>query len=352
MPRADDPQSVRTYEFPAGVTLRLRSDQRDVLAHFDAEYGDISSGASGNANIEVCAGRSAISSSPVAASTDEMYEARHKTVTWRVAISGLEADTTTVTFEGRGQLVVSFLQTFYVEPLLRLKFLERDHALVHAASLTRDTGSVLFAAGSGVGKSTLMLRHAASGKGVQGDNYVILSAQGKTLAFPRRLRIYSDLARVSPDIFGRLPADERWRLKAAGLIRRLSLGYANMPRRLTIEDVVGAGRLCREARLEGLYFLKRHNGEGLAGPSSVPPGEAISRIQAINKEEATRLEEALADYRQDAATTFNRADVLERDILTRALAGVPALELLVPRVRNPSAIVAEISRACGLDGPA
>jgi len=350
MPRADDSQSHRTYKFPAGITLRLQSYQRDVLAHFDAEYGDVRSADATSTDIDLYAGRSAVSSSPAGTATEEMYEARHKTVTWRVGVTGLDAGTTTVRFEGRGQLVVSFLQTFYVEPLLRLKFLDRDHALVHAASLTKDTGSVLFAAGSGVGKSTLMLRHAASGKRVQGDNYVILSAQGQTLAFPRRLRVYSDLAKVSPDIFGGLTVQEQRRLKVAGFIRRFSLGYANMPRRLAIEQVVGAGRLCREAQLEAVYFLRRHGSEGLAGPFAVTLDEAVARIQAINKEEGKRLEEALGNRRGQAA--FDKADRLEREILGRALSGVPALELLVPRVRNPSAIVSEISRVCGLDGKA
>ncbi len=349
MPLSGDLSNQRDYRFPSGVTLRLQSNQRAVLSHIDAEYGSVLAEAPGKPDIEVYAGHTAIASSPQPGEFNQAYEGRHKTVSWRVAVSSLEEETTRVLFEGRGQLVISFLQTFYIEPLLRLKLLKRDHALVHAASLANGDGSVLFPAGSGVGKSTLMLRHAASGKQVQGDNYVILTSQGHTLPFPRRLRIYSDLAAVSPDIFGRLPSPERWRLRVAGLIRRFSLGYANLPRRLTIEEIVGPGRLCPEAGLECVYFLKRHGGNGLAGPNPLSRDEAVARIQAINRDEGKRLEEALEGH-SEATAAFNEADRLERSILERVLSEVPVFELLVPRVRNPSAVVAEISRVCGLGG--
>jgi len=348
MPRSSDSSNQRTYVFPSGVTLRLHSDQRGVISHINAEYGSVLAEASGDADIDVYAGRSAISSSHHANEFERAFEGRHKTVNWRVAVSGLEAETTRVLFEGRGQLVISFLQTFYIEPLLRLKFLKRGHALVHAACLANGDSSILFPAGSGVGKSTLMLRHAASGKQVQGDNYVILTGAGRTLPFPRRLRIYSDLAAVSPDIFGRLPSAERWRLRVAGLIRRFSLGYANLPRRLTIDEIVGPGRLCPEANLSAVYFLRRHGGSGLAGPTPVPLDEAVARIQAINREEATRLEPALAG-RPEAKAVFDEAGCLERSLLENVLGHLPLFEILVPRVRNPSAVVAEISRVCGLE---
>ncbi len=349
MPRSHGFSYQSMYRFPSGVTLRLQTDQREILGHIDAEYGSLSTEALDEADIDVYAGRSAISSSAQASEFSQAYEGRHKTVHWRVAVSSLQAETIRVLFEGRGQLVISFLQTFYIEPLLRLKFLKRGNALVHAACLARGERSILFPAGSGVGKSTLMLRHAASGKPVQGDNYVILTSEGHTLAFPRRLRIYADLAAVSPDIFGRLPPAERWRLRVAGLIRRFSLGYANLPRRLTIDEIVGPGRLCQEATLESVYFLKRHGADRLTGPQPVSREEAVARIQAINREEGQRLEEALEGH-SEATAAFREADRLERYILESVLSDVPIFELMVPRVRNPSAVVSEISRVCGLSG--
>jgi hypothetical protein len=90
---------------------------------------------------------------------------------------------------------------------------------------------------------------------VQGDNYVIVTPDGRTLAFPRRLRIYSDLPKINPAVYRLLPGRERVRLRLAGLIRTLSAGYANMPRRLTVDELIGHGRIRSEAHLDAVYLL-------------------------------------------------------------------------------------------------
>ncbi len=136
-----------------------------------------------------------------------------------------------------------------------------------------------------------------------------------------------------------LPRREQMRLRWAGVIRRLSAGYANLPRRLALEQIVGErNRLCLEARLSAVYLLKPYKGEGLSGPRPQTAGEAIERIQAIGEMESARLREALPD--DQPATLMQPALHRERDVLERALTGVPVFELLVPRVRNPSALVA------------
>jgi hypothetical protein len=233
--------------------------------------------------------------------------------------------------------------------LLRLKFAARDHALVHAASLARGELSVLFPAGSAVGKSTMTLQHAAAGQGVQGDNYVIVTADGRTLAFPRRMRVYSDLPSINPEVFAMLPRREQMRLRWAGIIRRLSAGYANLPRRLALEQIVGdRNHVCREARLSAVYLLKPYKGEGLSDPRPQTADEAIDRIQTIGGMESSRLLEALPE--DQPATLMQPTLHRERDVLERALTGVPIFELLVPRVRDPSALVAQIRRVTGLTG--
>jgi hypothetical protein len=339
----------RAYRFPSGVTLRIHSSQSAVLNHFASEYASAAIEDPGGAGIEVYAGRKAIASSPEADRLSRAYEGRHKIVRWQISVAGLCADTTHVGFEGSGQLVISFLQTFYVEPLLRLKFAARDHALVHAASLAKGELSVLFPAGSAVGKSTMTLQHAAAGLGIQGDNYVIVTAEGRTLAFPRRMRVYSDLPAINPKIYAKLPRRERIRLRWAGIIRRLSAGYANLPRRLALEQIVGdRNRVCREARLSAVYLLKPYEGEGLSAPLPQSVDQAIERIQAIGEMESARLREALPE--DQPASLMQPILHRECDVLGRALTGVPIFELLVPRVRKPSPLVAQIRQVAGLAG--
>jgi hypothetical protein len=339
----------RAYRFPSGVTLRIHSSEGAVLNHFASEYASALIEDPGGAEVEVYAGRNAIKSSPEADRLNRSYEGRHKIVRWRIGVAGLCSDTTRVGFEGSGQLVISFLQTFYVEPLLRLKFAARDHALVHAATLLKGDVSVLFPAGSAVGKSTMTLQHAAGGEGVQGDNYVIVTPGGRTLAFPRRMRVYSDLPAINPEIYARLPRRERMRLRWAGIIRRLSAGYANLPRRLALEQIVGGkNRVTGEARLSAVYLLKPYAGEGLGGPFPQTADEAIERIQAMGDMESERLQKALPE--DEPASLMEPLLHRERDVLERALTGVPIFELLVPRVRHPSPLVAQIRQIAGLAG--
>jgi len=348
MPQPARSIAERTYRFASGVTLRLRSRREDVLAHFEGEYGSAAVEHSGAADIDVYAGNDAIAALGERL-LDHAYEGRHKTVRWRVAVADLQQETIRVAFEGSGALVVSFLQTFYIEPLLRVKMAGRDHALVHAATLNKGDRAVLFPAGSAVGKSTMMLQHAAEGYQVQGDNYVIVTPDGRTLAFPRRLRIYSDLPKINPAVYRLLPGRERVRLRLAGLIRTLSAGYANMPRRLTVDELIGDSRICPEAHLDAVYLLFAHTGPELTGPMPRSADQAIDRIQTINEAEGARLVEALSALPGDGHEGFmEQVRSRERDVLARALNGVPAFELLVPRVRNPALLVAKIRRVTGL----
>jgi hypothetical protein len=176
-----------------------------------------------------------------------------------------------------------------------------------------------------------------------------VTADGRTLAFPRRMRVYSDLPAINPEVYAMLPRRERMRLRWAGIVRRLSAGYANLPRRLATEQIVGErNRLCLEARLSAVYLLKPYKGEGLSSPRPQTAEEAIERIQAIGEMESARLREALPE--DQPASLMEPALRRERDILERALTGVPVFELLVPRVRDPSPLVAQIRRVTSLTG--
>jgi hypothetical protein len=349
MPESEGVVRRRAYRFPSGATLRIHSSERDFLQHFASEYRTATVEDPGVADVEVYAGKDAIRSSPEALRGTQTYEGRHKIVRWRLSIAGLCEDRTFVGFEGSGQLVISFLQTFYVEPLLRLKIAALDHALVHAACLANDGKSVLFPAGSRVGKSTMTLQHAAAGLPVQGDNYVVVSPDGRTLAFPRRMRIYSDLPAINPEVYALLPRRERLRLRWAGIVRRLSLGYANLPRRLGLNDITGGRNgVCPEARLRAVYLLKPYKGERLSEPVERTAGEAIERIEAIGEMESSRLREALpADQPASLMQPVLRN---ERDVLQRALVGIPVFELLVPRVSDPARLVRRIRQVTGLTG--
>src|SRR3989442_14806796 len=115
MPRSHSSSYQRMYRFPSGVTLRLQTDQREVLGHLDAEYGSVTTEAPGEADIDVYAGQSAISSSAQDSEFNEAYEGRHKTVHWRAAGSTPPAEKKTGLFSRRRPPGHAFLPTLFIE---------------------------------------------------------------------------------------------------------------------------------------------------------------------------------------------------------------------------------------------
>jgi hypothetical protein len=351
--RQPDALPSRYYRFPAGVTVRFRTGRREVRAHFDAEYGRLGLDSSDTCDVEVRTDgyRRLLRSLRADGVQVSEHRGRHKTVTWRVAIWGLDDETTRLAFEGRGEMAISFLQTFYLEPLLRLKILQKGYALVHGCAVMRGERVILLPGGTGVGKTTLALMQAAKGKGVLGDNYVVLSPRGEAFAVPRRMRVYSDLARTNPEIYRCLPRRHRMRLTVAGLVKRLSMGFANLPSRLAIQDLASDPAVAATGgSLESIYVLVPKAGGELTGPKPLPLEEVVQKVQELNIAEGERLAQVIAPYLVGHPDSrFNVVDVIERDVLRRAFDGLPAYELQVPRVDSPASMANQIARIVGVE---
>src|SRR5438132_11802449 len=106
----------RSYELLPGLTLRLSSDSPSILAYFDSEYGVPRAGQPNLVpSIEVYASESRFR--PPADSL--VLGTRHKTIGWTVAMWDMEEKPVKLAFRGKGSMATSFLQTFYLEPLLR-----------------------------------------------------------------------------------------------------------------------------------------------------------------------------------------------------------------------------------------
>jgi hypothetical protein len=304
------------------------------------------------ARLEVYVGnyRQAVASLASQASHWLVYERRHKLAKWRVALSGLDEERTRLAFEGKGAMLLPYLQNFYVEPLLRIKVLQAGYALVHGSAVMKGAKSVLFPGGSRVGKTMLTLRQATQGKAIQGDNCVILSPKGDTFAFPRRLRIYSDLRRADPIAYGRLPRRERIRLTIAGSIRSLSFGYANPASRLDIGLLAPNCTICARARLDSIFVLTPHEGPDLVGPICLGLEQVVDRVQTHSFSEGRWLTEAISPcLTADLESWLLRKMDIERQILATAFEGVPAFELLVPRVTDPGPLLSRLALISGID---
>ena len=338
--------SERCYVFPPGVVLRIVSRRSHVLAYFDAEYGPFRTASTADVQLTVHVGkRSNMAHSPGAV----VHRRRRKLTNWTITFTDLESERTCIEFDGHGVMTLPYLQSFYIEPLLRFKLLLRDHALVHGASVCKGSKSRVFVGGSRVGKTSLTLSQADRGNAVQGDNYVILSPDGTSVAFPRRLRVYPDLRRSLPAIHRRLPLTTRARLKSYVILTRLSRGYANPAIRLPLAQLVPDCKVMPEAVVESVFVLRPHTGKDLVGPTPISLDQTVTEIQSHASMEAVWLTKAIAPYVSDhPESSLNSARVAEASILNRALSRVSTYEILVPRVDNVGDLVRDMSRIAGL----
>lgn len=347
----NDSQERRHYEFAPGVVVRLVAPRGRVLTHFDQEYSAAATGAIESPQIEVFGGdfNRVVSEAQAHYPDVLLRRSRHKTIVWKTALWGMEDDTTRVAFTGHGPLVTSFLQTFYVEPLLRPKLLEAGLALVHGCALVgRDGSSVLFVGTSGVGKTTMALQHLLEGERIQGDNYVILGRNGQTRAFRRRLRLYSDLPQTYPEVFRSLSKREQLRMRLQGALRKASFGYVNLPNRLAIGEIFSEGQVCPTAKLRAVFHLSLHDSPDLV-QTSLPRDQMIERIVSISISEATWLRELTDPYlKSRPESRMNGLEEMEEAILHRELDGVETGEILVPRGLDIPDLARQIRSLCGV----
>jgi hypothetical protein len=165
------------------------------------------------------------------------------------------------------------------------------------------------------------------------------------------MRIYSDLRRTAPRVFAKLPAAEQRRLRTAGIMKQLSAGYSNQPRRLTVQQLLAGSPVCPEARLRAVFLLKPYTGEGLSEPRPCSVAEAIDRVQEIGALEAKQLNVALSGSDTSPPASFMEQTLAkERAVLEQALTEITVSEILVPRVKDPAPVVTEIRRLAGLNG--
>lgn len=218
----------RAFDLAPGLRIRVEG-ATSAVAHFEAEYGRVAVDGSGDgAALVVRFGREP---APFAAAgrpdVPEAREDRHRWLRWSVVLSepSMAGATAWIRVAGapRGTLL-SLVQGWVVEPLVSIVAPSTGHVLVPGAAIASPGGLVLLLGGSGAGKSSVSARALAAGATVLGDDQVLVDAAGLCRPFPRRIRVYPDLAATAPDAFATLPSAARTRLAAHRVLERLTAG--------------------------------------------------------------------------------------------------------------------------------
>jgi hypothetical protein len=315
------PSPGETFAFLTGLRLEVRGD-RQALQHFRAEYAAARSDPGVDSDLVVTFGSTA--------SRSPRFEGAYRSLRWRVALDSIGDGTLEATIDLRGaprSFGLSLLQGYVVEPLLGLLAPATRHVLLPAAAIASQGGALLLVGRSRSGKSTLVSRCAASGVGVLSDDHVLVSADG-CRAFPRRLRLYPDIAETAPAASAALPARTRKLLRALGVLRTATGGRLSPPVRVPVTTL---GAVVREPLpLTRVVVLERRevprlSAEGLSLDELVAAAADAVQAQrsALERVDHTwwheHLDRVLAAEESLLHETFARAATRERLVVPTRL---------------------------------
>ncbi len=331
-----------TLEPVPRIALRVEGDAA-AIGHFRAEYGDAPLGSAGPAGWRL-----------VVRFVDRVHGAahvdRHKTVRWEATLArdGTGELELRIALRGRPRWFgLSLIQGYLVEPVLSMLAAEAGMVLVPAAGIVQDGLATLLIGHSGSGKSSVTVRALASGMAVLGDDQVCLDAAGRCLRFPRRIRVYDDLARTAPQAVAILPARQRAALRLRHLLRVVTRGYVAPS--MAVPAAVFAGRQPDgPVPLGAVVLLERSSSAMELTAEDASAETAVSWSLAALTEQRRRLAATLGPaWAQDLQLTAER----ERATLMAALGPVPVRRIQVPGGWGAATGVSALADALGVPPP-
>lgn len=332
-------RAARRFAFAPGLVLAVSGD-RATLDHFAAEYGAVSLDIVSDAHVAVeveievvprLSGNAHARETPPGWSGGIELHDGHRTTRWTARIGPPDEPTLRARIAASGLFGRSFVQGFVVEPLLSVAAARSGRMLLPGAGLLLDGGLVLVLGRSHVGKTTLAAQALAAGHAILGDDQVLLGGDGLVSAFPRRMRVYSDIGTTAPAAQRALPAGTRLELALRAAAERV------VGRRLSLPVLAGVpAASAPPARAARILLIERASartppGEPLEGGQlraiPVEPAEMERTVLALAEEQRERLAAAATEGWDQA---LRGVSALERDLVHSGLADVPAERVVIP----------------------
>lgn len=235
------------------------------------------------------------------------------------------------------------LYTNVVEPILRWTFVQRGYALIHGACIAYDDHAYLVTARTDTGKTTTVLRmldrqrRESATAAFISDDLTLVTSEGTVLTYPKPLTIskhtVSALNRPALTRRERLGLPIQSRIHSRGgrrfafLLTRSRLPVATInalaqwlvpPPKYPVQRLIPQVKLAREARLEGLFVIER----GADDEFRLDPDEMLDILMS-NCEDAYGFPPYPAIRGHLLQANGQDLSVVERQIVQRALAGVP-----------------------------
>ncbi len=312
------------YRFGPGLTVSIRGERR-ARAYFRAEYG-----AAALADSPDAPAMEAVIGARIRAASDETtrepkLSGAHKLAHWRASVPvSPELDTMRIAVAVRGPLGLALVQSRVIEPLVSLAAVRAGSVLLPGAAIAHGDRTLLLLGRSRSGKTSLAARALAAGLRVLGDDQVLVNADRECLPFPRRLRLYPDLARTAPAAFAALPPSVRGRLAALGRVSALTRGFVAPPVSVSASAFGAAAPDPIRLLVGDVVVVRRAQGDTLTS-ERLDPQELEAETDDVlmgQRSEIFGVPGVRAAYETVLAE--------ERAIISSALAAAPARRVLVP----------------------
>jgi hypothetical protein len=274
-------------------------------------------------------------------------EGGYKTVGWRVRLSPSENDAIDADIELRGgplHFGLSLTQGYFIEPLLSLAVASHDHVLLPAAALVGPEGLIVMMGKSRSGKSTVSAGAAARGWDVLGDDQVLVDQHGRCAAFPRRMRLYSDLEVTSPEAYQALSRAPRRALQVRQRVRQWSRGYIAPPVRVPV-SAFGTPSPTTPLPIAELILIERSAGAQRVSRESLDLDEVVGHAAFVLDEQRAKLVAA-----EGWGERLTLAAIHEASTLRAGLAAVKTSRVRVPASLPASESIGELAKLLGLAG--
>jgi hypothetical protein len=272
------------------------------------------------------------------------FSGRYKSLRWRVQLPEPAEDRLRAVIALAGEpraFGLSLLQGYVIEPLLGLVAPSSGHVLLPGAAIGSNGGATLLIGRSRSGKSSLSARAAARGLPVLGDDHVFVGGDGTCRAFPRRLRLYSDVGDTAPCAYARLSARQRMFLRTLGVVRTLSQGRVAPPLRIRLERF-GAPPP-NALPLDQIVVIERGEGETMER-IELDRDEVILCARTVLAEQRAALDDLGGEW----DSRIDRVRAAEVELLRAAFAHSPsATRLVVPKRWDPGRAVSSLAEALG-----
>jgi hypothetical protein len=331
------------YRFGPGLVVSIRGDRR-ARNHFRAEYAPAAVPADSSVPALEATVGAHVHGRPVRGGLREPeLRGRHKLARWRASVPVTsDADTMRVAVDVRGPLGLMLVQGYIVEPLVSLAAVRGGTVLLPSAAIARQGKALLIIGRSRSGKSTLAALALAGGRRILGDDQVFISARQDCLPFPRRLRLYPDLARTAPAAFAALHPGIRGALVVLRGVEALSRGFVVPPLKVDA-STFGAGVGPLRLPIGEVLVIRR------------APVDALSFEPLVQRELQAEAEDVLMSQRSaifglagfEAASGRLLAE--ERTIVSSAFATASARRALIPDSWPAERAVGTLARELGLE---